>query len=238
LGGSHYYFIVAFIISVILANRTYQCYVSFPLFIAVTGILFWIEYTHLDWITPYASKMDRYTDVFLNFGFVQVFSGVLVFVLSKSLNQERKKSDRLLLNILPAAVAEELKMKDRATPRYYESATVLFTDFVGFTKFAEKMTPEELIQELDDAFRVFDRIVRKHGLEKIKTIGDSYMAVGGIPEPNATHPLDCVLAGQEIQTFMDEKAEETERAALFCLQIGHPYRSAGCRRHRRAQICV
>ncbi len=214
-GGAHYYFIVAFIISVILASKTYQYVILFPLFVGVTGVLFWIEYTHLEWIRQYASMTERYTDVSLNFVFVQIFSGILVLVLSKSLNQERKKSDRLLLNILPAAVAEELKRKDYATPRHYESATVLFTDFVGFTKFAEKMTPEELIQELDESFRVFDRIVRKNGLEKIKTIGDSYMAVGGIPESNSTHALDCVLAGQEIQQFMDDLKEDKKLKNLL-----------------------
>src|SRR5213594_1485449 len=89
----------------------------------------------------------------------------------------RAKSDSLLLNILPATVAEELKANDSVCPRRYESASVLFTDFVGFTQIAEGMAPEELIAELDACFSRFDAIARKHNLEKIKTIGDSYMAV-------------------------------------------------------------
>jgi adenylate cyclase len=147
-------------------------------------------------------------DVRSNFLFVQFLTGILVVVLTKNLNQERTKSDSLLLNILPSPVAEELKARDSVTPRHYESASVLFTDFVGFTQIAEGLTPEELIAELDFCFTRFDEIARKHKLEKIKTIGDSYMAVGGVPAANRTHAVDSVLAALEIQRFMIEFAEK------------------------------
>jgi len=140
-------------------------------------------------------------------------------VLTKNLNQERAKSDSLLLNILPSSVAEELKANDSVSPRHYESASVLFTDFVGFTQIAEGMTPEELIAELDGCFSGFDAIARKHKLEKIKTIGDSYMAVGGVPAANSTHALDSVRAALEIQRFMTELAEKKKTLNRPCWQL-------------------
>jgi len=91
---------------------------------------------------------------------------------------------------------------------------VLFTDFVGFTRIAESLTPQELIEELDNCSRQFDLVARRHKLEKIKTIGDAYMAAGGIPQPNVTHAIDCVLAALEIESFMtrmpDEKIAENK----------------------------
>ncbi|TAG88843.1 MAG: adenylate/guanylate cyclase domain-containing protein [Bacteroidetes bacterium] len=118
---------------------------------------------------------------------------------------ERKKSDDLLLNILPLSVAQELKEKGAAPVKYYERATVLFTDFKGFTNVAEKMTPNELVQELGNCFAKFDEIVGNHNLEKIKTIGDAYMCAGGLPEANKVNPFDAVLAGLEMQAFMAEQ---------------------------------
>jgi adenylate cyclase len=142
-----------------------------------------------------------------------------VVVLTRNLNQERAKSDSLLLNILPAAVAEELKTNDSVSPRHYEGASVLFTDFVGFTQIAEGMTPEQLIAELDACFSRFDAIARTHKLEKIKTIGDSYMAVGGVPAPNRTHAVDSVLAALEIQRAMIELAAKKSAQNQPCWQL-------------------
>ncbi len=122
----------------------------------------------------------------------------------RTIAQEREKSDGLLLSILPPAVAEELKETGKNRPVHYESASVLFTDFKGFTRIAESMGPEELVSELDRCFSYFDSLMDRYGLEKLKTIGDSYMCVGGIPEPNGTHAVDCVLAALEIQAFMNQ----------------------------------
>src|SRR5262249_37787718 len=104
--------------------------------------------------------------------------------------------------------AEELKRTDRVQPLRYDSVSVVFTDFVGFTNIAEKMTAEELIDELDNCFCHFDDIARRHKLEKIKTIGDSYMAAGGIPTANKTHAVDCVLAAFEIAQYMADLKDE------------------------------
>ena len=122
--------------------------------------------------------------------------------LNQDLDVSFKESERLLLNILPAAVARQLKKDGSVTPRQYESVSVLFTDFRSFTQVAERMTPKELIKQLDSTFSFFDSVTERFGLEKLKTIGDSFMCAGGIPEPNETHAVDAILAALEIQEFM------------------------------------
>ncbi|MCR9144371.1 MAG: GAF domain-containing protein [bacterium] len=119
----------------------------------------------------------------------------------------RRESDRLLLNILPEYVAQELKEKGQVAPVAYESATVMFTDFVGFTKAATAMSPQDLIRELDGCFTHFDQAVKRNGLEKLKTIGDAYMCVGGVPLTNHSHALDACLTALELLAFMDRIAE-------------------------------
>ncbi|WP_439882757.1 adenylate/guanylate cyclase domain-containing protein [Pontibacter sp. MBLB2868] len=125
-------------------------------------------------------------------------------------SQQRDEIEKLILNILPEEVAQELKEKGEATPRFYECATVLFTDFIGFTNIAEGLSPQALIEELNKYFMVFDSIVEKHNLEKIKTIGDAYMCAGGIPVENNSHAVDAILAAIEIQTYMQEVNQKRE----------------------------
>ncbi len=127
---------------------------------------------------------------------------------------ERAKSDKLLLNILPTETAHELKEKGQATPKHYDLITVLFTDFKGFTLVAEKMTPQEVIENLNTCFYALDLICDKYGLEKIKTIGDSYMCAGGLPTANTTNPVDVVQAGLEMQGFMEAWKAEKEAQGL------------------------
>src|SRR4051812_27457934 len=118
------------------------------------------------------------------------------------LAKEKRKTDDLLLNILPAETAEELKRWGVSPARSYESVTVMFTDFHGFTQISQQLTPQRLVSELDLCFRAFDDISTRHGLEKIKTIGDSYLCVGGLPKPNTTHPGDAVTAALEMQKYI------------------------------------
>ena len=141
---------------------------------------------------------------------------------NKVIERERKRADELLMNILPEAAALELKANNTVKPVRYESVTVLFSDFKGFTNIAEKVSPEELIEELDACFRMFDAIMEKYGLEKIKTIGDAYMCAGGLPKPNQTHPVDMVNAAIDMQTqlasLMAQKVAEGKPA--FEMRIG------------------
>lgn len=140
----------------------------------------------------------------------------------KQIEKEKQKSEELLLNILPQEIGAELKSKGKATSRSYEHATILFTDFKGFTFMAEKLSPEELIEELNVCFSAFDDISKAHNLEKIKTIGDAYMCAGGIPMPNETHFTDAVKAGIEMQKFIEQRKEErsTQGLPYFELRLG------------------
>lgn len=124
---------------------------------------------------------------------------------------EKKRSEELLLNILPAAIADELKQNGAAVARRYENATVLFTDFQGFSAISKQLSPEKLVSDLDHAFKNFDRIIVAHGLEKIKTIGDAYMCAGGIPEDGSGHPRDVVNAALAIQQFLAGWNKEKKR---------------------------
>ncbi|TGK82535.1 adenylate/guanylate cyclase domain-containing protein [Leptospira noumeaensis] len=118
-----------------------------------------------------------------------------------------EESEKLLLNILPYKVAQELKQKGSVTPSRIENVTVLFTDFKGFTKVAEGMDEQSLIEELDACFTQFDEIILRNNLEKLKTIGDSYMCAGGLPVENRTSAIDACLAALEVQSFMNQLKE-------------------------------
>jgi len=135
-------------------------------------------------------------------------------VKNKEIDEERRKSENLLLNILPLETANELKLTGFATPKEYEKVTVLFADFSNFTKISEQLSAEELINELNDCFRAFDEITDRHGLEKIKTIGDGYMCAGGVPVANETNPTDAIHAAIEMQKFMQQRFEEKTKAGI------------------------
>lgn len=122
------------------------------------------------------------------------------------LKSEKKKSDDLLLNILPEEVADELKEKGMAEAKQYNHVSVLFTDFVNFTGISEQMSPKELVKEIHENFTAFDAIIEKHGLEKIKTIGDAYLAVCGLPIENEMHAIQVIRAAIDIRTYMANKA--------------------------------
>lgn len=138
------------------------------------------------------------------------------------LQGEIERSEHLLLNILPYQTAQELKQSGKAEARFFEEVTVMFTDFRGFTKIAEQLTPAELVEEIDICFKQFDQIIGKYGIEKIKTIGDSYMAAAGLPSPNPTHAKEMVLAAMEISKYMQQhKAERLAKGRpVFEVRIG------------------
>jgi adenylate cyclase len=121
---------------------------------------------------------------------------------------QRRESESLLRNILPAQIADELRGKGQVEPRYFEDVTILFSDFVGFTHATENLAAEDLVNLLHSYFTAFDRIVGRYGLEKLKTIGDSYMLVGGLPERNPSHPVDAVMAAFEMVKAVEELTTE------------------------------
>lgn len=123
---------------------------------------------------------------------------------TNQLTIEKQKSDDLLLNILPEEIATELKRNGQSAARQYNNVTVLFTDFVNFTGISEQMSPTELVAEIHQNFTAFDAIGEKHGLEKIKTIGDAYLAVCGLPNETSDHAQRVVKAALEINAFMKQ----------------------------------
>lgn len=129
---------------------------------------------------------------------------------NQAIAEEQKKSEELLLNILPYEVARQLKSKGVAKPRNYRQSTILFLDFVGFTGIAQELSPKDLVQALDSYFSEFDRIIEPHFIEKIKTIGDAYLCAGGLPLSNKSNPFDVVIAALEIQHFINRVENETK----------------------------
>ncbi len=122
------------------------------------------------------------------------------------LEEERLKSDRLLKNILPEVIIKELKENGFIKPRKYKSITILYTDFQGFTKIASQLAPQTLVAELNDIFKNFDAIIENYGLEKIKTIGDSYVVAGGLPLESQDHARKIVHASIDMQNFLKKRS--------------------------------
>ncbi|MBK6544802.1 MAG: AAA family ATPase [Saprospiraceae bacterium] len=138
------------------------------------------------------------------------------------LEQEKHKTDSLLLNILPEEIAEELKSNGNSKPRRHESVTIMFTDFEKFTMMSEKLTPEEIVEIVDHHYKAFDQIIEKHNIEKIKTMGDAYMCVSGLPRFNEEHAVNAIKAALEIRQFVKTyNAYRDENGLPFCnIRIG------------------
>ena len=149
-------------------------------------------------------------------------ASTVVFVASawfmSSIQKEKRRSDNLLLDILPAEVAEELKEKGHSDARQFENVTVLFTDFKGFSNHAEKLSAHDLVKEINECFSAFDNILSRHNIEKIKTVGDAYLAASGLPVANSSHAEDMVNAAIEIRDFMLYRRERMPSS--FEIRIG------------------
>lgn len=149
----------------------------------------------------------------LGVSFTVLFATCAFFV--KTIKYEKKRSEDLLLNILPADVAEELKKYGKVEPISHEKATVLFTDFKGFTEISETITAKELVEEINHCFGAFDEISTRYFIEKIKTIGDSYMAVGGNFSGKECTPWHVVSAGLEMQSYISKRKKERQMEGKF-----------------------
>ncbi len=148
--------------------------------------------------------------LFLRFTEIKKYNAILN-AKNEALIAERERSEMLLLNILPGMVADELKQKGFTQARRYDKATVMFTDFKDFSAIARDMPPEQLVAELDYYFKAFDDIIGKYKIEKIKTIGDSYMCVGGLPDVEGSQPKDVIQAALEIQDLLGQFKQEREK---------------------------
>ncbi|NND78054.1 MAG: tetratricopeptide repeat protein [Flavobacteriales bacterium] len=138
------------------------------------------------------------------------------------ISKEKDRSENLLLNILPAEIAEELKEKGEAQARDFEMVSILFTDFKGFTEASAKLSAAKLVEEINTCFKAFDAIAGKYNVEKIKTIGDSYMAAGGLPVPDDSATKKTVLAALEMQAFIIDRKASRDKEGLpaFSMRVG------------------
>ncbi len=150
---------------------------------------------------------------------VGVLSAILLWFFV-AIRKEKKKSDDLLLNILPEEIAKELKEKGEVESVRFENVSVLFTDFVQFSKIAEETDPKQLVKSLDYYFKKFDAITAKYGLEKIKTIGDAYMCACGLPSPDPQHVQNTVRAAREMTKIVQESLQSTNGLNRFQLRVG------------------
>lgn len=166
-------------------------------------------------ITMKLQRQRNYT--YIGIAGILLLTGFSFFILKerkksererKTAESERKKSDELLLNILPGEVANELKANGHTKAKHFDNVSVLFTDFVNFTQAGERLGPQALVDELDTCFKAFDEITGKHNVEKIKTIGDAYLAVAGLPLPNPNHAVDVVAAAMEIKDYMLQRKQK------------------------------
>ncbi len=155
------------------------------------------------------------------FGLMVLLAGVF-FTQRNRISKERNRSESLLLNILPSEVAEELKDTGAAAAKHFEQATILFSDFKGFTAISERLSAEQLVEELNVCFRAFDHIITERGIEKIKTIGDAYMCAGGLPDPKTSSPAAVVQAALAMQAFMARRKVERDTLGepAFEMRVG------------------
>lgn len=230
----HYFFYATLVVPYFVFNSTHKKWIAACNILSAAFIYaaFWHFHNYPPLAPPPPTEINgiikNYVRLSINVFVVAAIATIAYYFWRESdlveddLEIAREKSESLLLNILPADIAHELKETGTTTPRLYENASVLFTDFVGFTLIAEKMSAEDLVGELDHCFSYFDGVMKKFHLEKIKTIGDSYMAAAGIPEPTQTHAIDCALAALEISAYMDALKEQKAAAGLesWDLRIG------------------
>lgn len=181
----------------------------------------------------------------LNLGTVSLitFVGMAYFVNEKDrflhlLDLEQQRSESLLLNILPREIASILKTEQRVIADQYESASILFSDMVGFTKLSAKLPPQEMVILLNEIFGAFDTLVEKHGLEKIRTIGDNYMVASGLPRTRTDHAAAIVHLAIEMQAFLHQRQEQDPGSPAFRIGINSGPVIAGVIGHKKFQYDV
>lgn len=199
-------------------------------FVATTEILTLglLEVSGVDFPTMYDIGLDAVFELAALLGMV-----VIVFFIVRNFDntaqgalrqveEEQEKTEGLLLNILPAEVADELKATGVAEAREFDAVTILFSDFQNFTEISAGMTPQELVSELNVCFNAFDAIMESYHLEKVKTIGDAYMAASGLPQEQDSQPVDMIFAALDMQRFLARHREirDEERRPSFVMRVG------------------
>ncbi len=181
------------------------------------------EFDKKDAVAKEEAKLQRNIRNMSFAGMGVLFLFTLVVVRQRNtVRKGKQRSDELLLNILPSETAEELKATGTAKAKDFSEVTVMFTDFRNFSQLSKRMNAQQLVNEINYCYSAFDDIISKYGIEKIKTIGDSYMCAGGLPVPNKTHAFDVVSAAIEMRDFMleERRKREAEGRIFFEIKIG------------------
>ncbi len=172
------------------------------------------------WSLKYGAMYQVSPDTFRIFNTIVALDGMFIslyfsyFFFSENagykdlLANEREKSDHLLLSIFPEKIADQLRHSNQSVADSFDNVTILFADIVGFTQYSNSMSPSELVHMLDEVFSEFDALVDKYGIEKIKTIGDAYMAVGGLPTPDERHCHNVADLALEINQIIKVKYDK------------------------------
>ena len=185
----------------------------FAAFLALLAVSLYFDDQVANWARP---SDHRTSMIFFGMNLigpsVAIFLSMLYFV--QAFRREHARSEGLLLNILPGPIAERLKQGQDVIADRFSEVTILFADIVDFTKLSARVTPEELVRMLNAVFSAFDRLSDRHGLEKIKTIGDAYMVVGGLPEPRPDH------AEAVAEMALDMRSEISRLGAALGRPIG------------------
>jgi adenylate cyclase len=202
LNGFVHLFLLGLAVPTAILLRGIQRTLGLLLIVATVLSLTLYDINHSDQFLVFDTPSQKYVDFGVNFVMLFVILSLVTTTVLNSLDEERSKSDGLLLNILPAQIAFELKEYGSSKPKRYDSVTVVFSDFVGFSRTCQNLSAEEILQELDVCFSAFDNVTERYSLHRLKTIGDSYMLVGGMPAENANHPASCTHAALEMAEFV------------------------------------
>ncbi len=207
-----------------LYARSERLWITVPIFVTIvlTGLCFYATQVGL---SPYVPALNQFTNQLVG-AILSLASVILVIRIfyqlysrdEEELVAERAKSEKLLLNILPEEIAERLKKGEEPIADRFESVSVLFADICEFTTLSGKLQPEEVVEFLNEIFTAFDALAGKHGLEKIKTIGDAYMAVGGLTSASQEHVSQTLMFGREMLAVLKEN-EKIKNKGLS-LRIG------------------
>jgi len=216
-GAIQYFFLYVFIAPVVLLQKKQRILVLSLSFLSLSALLTY-EYVDGSLIVQYPDKLTRFIDILVSSAFSFLLASLIIRAIYNQINVERRKSDELLLNILPKKIISDLKENGITKPEVFTNVTVLFSDVVNFTKISEILPTDVLIRELNEMFTIFDNIIVRNHCERIKTIGDGYLATCGLPEVNKNHCKNIVSAAVEMMKTIEERNKKNR--LQFCLRIG------------------
>jgi len=207
-GGTPYFLFFPAILAPILVKKWKGKFILWISLVSI-ALLTMIEYFYPSLIVQHLSRELRFIDLITT----AVISILAAYAISKNVvweyNYQKDRADQLLLNILPKKIADELLETGKTTPTLYPEVTILFSDFENFTQLSSDLSPESLIGELNELFTGFDSIIETYDCQRIKTIGDAYLCVCGMPEQDKAHGVKIMKCAQEMIAFLQQRNRTT-----------------------------